>query len=140
MIHEPAIMTREMKKKIIARERYKRAGGLVSCGHDFWETAKTAEYGDTVLCTRCCQYFVKTKDLVWWKDGDMGEYSEPSSCHLLSEPYTRLGIEPGAWYMPVPIRAQDYHGNDLRGFVPASPRERSVVYKKRKPIPKKTKS
>lgn len=59
MIHEPE-MTPFICQKVI------KANDLdICCGHDFWDKVKIMQYGDTVLCTRCYQYFAKIKDLVW---------------------------------------------------------------------------
>lgn len=103
MIHEPKKLTDEQKKEIVAAEVYKRGGGRISCGHDFWNQMKEADYGDTVLCTRCYQYFVKMKDLVWWIDGG-GKYNkQPHSNHL-----------DGTWYQPVSMRLQDVNGNEKK--------------------------
>lgn len=103
MIKEPVSLTKEQKDKIIAAESYKRNGGSISCGHDFHASMKKAEFGDTVLCTQCFQYFVKMRNLVWWVDGG-GKYNrEPHSNHL-----------DGVWYQPVDMRLQDVHGNTFR--------------------------
>jgi hypothetical protein len=101
MIHEPKELTKEQKTKIVAAETFKLKGGSISCGHDFWNKMKEADYGDTVLCTRCFQYFVKMKDLVWWIDGGDKAYNkDPHSNHLN-----------GTWYHPVSMRLQDVNGN-----------------------------
>jgi hypothetical protein len=100
MIHEPRELTKEQKNKIVAAEVYKLNCGIISCAHDFSVKMKEADYGDTVLCTRCFQYFVKMKNLVWWIDGG-GKYdSDPHSNHL-----------DGTWYHPVSMRLQDVNGN-----------------------------
>lgn len=100
MIHEPKNLTNDQKNKIIEAELYKLRGGSISCGHDFHDTMKSAEYGDAVLCTRCYQYFVKMKNLVWWIDGGGKYKKEPHSNHL-----------DGTWYHPISMRLQDVDGN-----------------------------
>ena len=104
MIHEPDNLTVEQKRKIISAEVYKKKGGSISCGHDFHDKMKQADYGDIVLCTRCFQYFAKMKNLVWWID-EGGKYNkEPHSHHL-----------DGTWYHPVSMRLQDINGNSING-------------------------
>lgn len=100
MISEPSNLTDIQKKRIIEAELYKRNGGKISCGHDFHAKMKEADFGDTVLCTTCYQYFVKMKNLVWWADGK--ENRSPRSNHL-----------DGVWYHPVDMRLQDGHGNGM---------------------------
>lgn len=100
MILEPTNLTDEQKKKIIKAELYKRGGGKISCGHDFHDKMKEADFGDTVLCTVCCQYFVKMKNLVWWLDSKKGRPAR--SNHL-----------EGTWYHPVDMRLQDSNGNGM---------------------------
>jgi hypothetical protein len=101
MITEPTSLTDEQKKRIIKAEVYKRGGGKISCGHDFHEKMKEADFGDTVLCTSYFQYFVKMKNLVWWIDGKKNR--PPHSNHL-----------DGMWYHPLDMRLQDGNGNTYR--------------------------
>jgi hypothetical protein len=112
MIHEPKNLTLEQKQRIVKAARYKvEKGGVISCGHDFWEHAKDKPPGDTFLCTSCYQYFVKMNDLPWWIDGGknmFGRTCEPHSSHLGEA--TRF---PGAWYHPVDFRLQDVNGNSI---------------------------
>ncbi len=103
MIREPESLTEEQKEKIIAAELYKRNGGSISCGHDFHASMKEAEFGDTVLCTCCFQYFVKMKNLVWWIEGG-GKYKRPTHSNHLD----------GVWYQPVDMRLQDGNGNSIK--------------------------
>ena len=49
--------------KVIEAQEYKKGGGGICCGHDFWD--KNVGYGDVVLCTCCHQYFTKIKHLPW---------------------------------------------------------------------------
>jgi len=113
VIHEPKNLTLHQKQEIIRAARYKvEKGGVISCGHDFWEHAKDIPYGDIILCTRCYQYFVKMNGLPWWNDGDAnGEFDfqkEPRLNHLDE----KHGF-PGAWFHAVDIRLQDCHGNTI---------------------------
>ena len=58
MIHEPKLSD-EQKREIHKRAVYTQVkGGTVSCGHDFWDKAKEIDFGDTILCSQCSQYFV----------------------------------------------------------------------------------
>lgn len=54
-----------IKKCIEVNTKIQEQGLKVHCGHDFWEKAQKMEYGEVVHCTRCNQFFVKTKVLVW---------------------------------------------------------------------------
>ena len=38
---------------------------ILVCRHDFWNEAEKMEFGDIILCQRCCQYFTKVKHLPW---------------------------------------------------------------------------
>jgi len=102
MIHEPKNLTAEQKNEIVRMELYKRGGGSISCGHDFWD--KEIEFGDTVLCTRCYQYFVKMKDRVWWIDGGGQFKKDPHRVQSLA----------GVWYHPVEMLLQDVNGNSIK--------------------------
>lgn len=104
MIHEPKNLTDEQKREIVKRELYKRKGGTICCGHDFQEQVKEADYGDIILCTRCYQYFIKAKALVWWIDGN--KTRPPHSNHL--------HYEKDIWLYPADMRLQDYNGNTIR--------------------------
>ena len=37
----------------------------IGCKHDFWDKAVLMEFGDVILCQRCCQYFTKIKHMPW---------------------------------------------------------------------------
>lgn|ERR1035437_2624306 len=38
---------------------------MLVCKHDFWDQAVLMDFGDVILCQRCCQYFTKVKHLPW---------------------------------------------------------------------------
>ena len=72
------------------------------CGHDFWETAKTLDYGDVIMCNRCHVYYAKIKHLPWLvEEKGYGTYRsrEAKGYHT-----NHLG---GAWFVPVPARVTD---------------------------------
>ena len=46
--------------------RYRHTNSKIPiCGHDFWDTARTMDYGDVVLCQRCQVYYAKIKNMPW---------------------------------------------------------------------------
>ena len=69
------------------------------CGHDFWEQAKTMEFGDIIMCNRCHVYYAKIKHLPWitekkaWMKNEIYGYG---TNHL-----------DGAWFTPVSARVTD---------------------------------
>lgn len=99
MIHEPKSLSPDLIRKIAERQRYLDSGGIVHCGHDFWGVAKTAEYGDLLLCGRCQRYFAKVKHLPWVC---VEKEFTPSTNHL---PAAKDAAE--AWFMPVEVRVTD---------------------------------
>ena len=109
MIHEPKNLTLEQKKRIIEVVKYKVGGGVISCGHDFWEKSKDKPSGDIFLCERCCQYFVKISGLPWWNEGKKYEFHEPNY-----EPPPESHHMDGIWFHPIDIRCQDGNGNDIK--------------------------
>lgn len=61
MIHEKGLDI----ARAIESQNYKNDGGIISCGHDFWDVYEKAEFGDLLYCGRCHQYFAKIKHLPW---------------------------------------------------------------------------
>ena len=86
----------ETIKKAIEVEQKKRKGLTISCGHDFWE--KDIEFGETVLCTRCHQYFAKIRVMPWMSrnDYDFGTFYDVNH-------YDDI------WYVPVQPRMTINH-------------------------------
>jgi phage terminase large subunit GpA-like protein len=74
-------------------------GPFPCCGHDFWEQAKTMEFGDIIMCNRCHCYYAKIKHLPWlvenkvWMTNEIRGYS---TNHLS-----------GCWFAPVSARVTD---------------------------------
>ena len=109
MIYEPKNLTNKQKKKIIECHKYKKAGGKVVCGHDFWDNADNAQPGDILLCTRCGQYFVKANDLPWWIEGGVDAiFSHARDTHS-----NHISDRKGEWYYPIDIRVQDCNGTTI---------------------------
>ena len=115
MIHEPKNINFQTAYE---QQEYKDNGGSVSCGHSdfFWNTVKNiAEFGDTIYCESCRQYFVMAKDLPWvtkksyfhinFKD-DTFETTTPifGTNHLST---FKKGERVDKWLYPINIRITD---------------------------------
>jgi hypothetical protein len=114
MIHEPRDAAEKHYDDVVKQQEYKDKGGSISCGHDFWEQAKKADFGDILLCTRCHQYFAKIKNLPWivkrhkpWSDlfikKPSGITYPPKNNHL-GDGFVFKG---SAWFIPVHVRVTD---------------------------------
>lgn len=98
MIHEPKTLSQNDLKDVVERQKYKDSGGIIHCGHDFWDSVKGANYGDVLLCNRCHQYFAKIKHLPWVVNNPSFRYT-----HHLPQV---LG-DSEAWFCPVEVRITD---------------------------------
>jgi hypothetical protein len=81
----------EVIKKAIETEQKKQTGWGISCGHDFWD--KDVDFGETVFCTRCHQYFAKVRVLPWMTKNDYDWGTAYDVNHYDSD-----------WYVPVQPR------------------------------------
>ena len=74
-------------------------GPFPCCGHDFWEQAKTMEFGDVIMCNRCHTYYAKIKHLPW-----LVEKKEWLGPKVVGYHTNHLD---GAWFAPVSARVTD---------------------------------
>ena len=71
----------------------------ISCGHDFWEIAKLADFGEVVHCKRCNQFFVKAKVLVWLTDDCYASFTTKNP----KRSYGTNNLE-SVTYVPYPVQ------------------------------------
>jgi hypothetical protein len=106
MIHEPRDAAEKHYDKAIATQELKDKwleGKGISCGHDFWEQAKKAEFGDILLCTCCHQYFAKIKNLPW-----IIRRRKSFACSRSKFTYPPHSNHlDGAWFTPIDVRLTD---------------------------------